>query len=174
MTIVCSSTRDDARCIDGGHARCVQVSMTVTMSCLLVVLGLLLAALSVRAVVLRRRLARSDDVFRCSVRVLRGAVEGLPDGLTGRPCLAEWTHDVLVLHLGRTLTWALPLPVRIAEDVIEPAERAAEARLGAGAVQLRLRLDDDSVIVVAAPARARERLAGPFLAIAARGMQRHG
>jgi hypothetical protein len=141
--------------------------MTVALACLLLTCVLVLAAVLVRAIVLRRRLVQSLQVFPCTVRVLRGTAPRLPDRIGGCACSAEWTHDVLLLHRGYFLSWAQPLAVRIAEDLIEPAGSAQERRLGAGAVQLRLRLDDDAVIAVAAPAWARERLAGPFLTIAA-------
>ncbi len=144
--------------------------ITVALSCLLLICVVVLAAVLVRAIVLRRRRVQSLNVFPCTVRVLRGTAPRLPDGLRGCACRAEWTHDVLVLHRGLVLSWAQPIAVRIAEDLIEPAGSAQERRLGAGAVQLRLRLDDDAVIAVAAPAWARERLAGPFLAIAAHGL----
>ena len=140
--------------------------ITVALSCLLLVCAVVLAAILVRATVLRRRRVQSPNVFPCTVRVLCGTAPWLPDRVRGSACRAEWTHDVLVLHRGFFLPWAQPIAVRIVEDLIEPAGSAQERRLGAGAVQLRLRLDDGAVIVVAAPARARERLAGPFLAIA--------
>jgi hypothetical protein len=60
--------------------------------------------------------------------------------------------------------------VRFAEGVLEPAWQISRLRMGSDAVMLRLRLDDGTLIAVAAPAQAWESLAGPFLAIAARGM----
>lgn len=124
-----------------------------------------LSALALRALVLRRRLARDPAVFPCNVRVVRGFVRGLPRRPRGHASRAQWVHDVLVLHRGRVVGWAQPLAVRTAEDVIEPA--GPGVRLGLGAVRLQLRLDDDSVVAVAVPACASELLAGPFLAIAA-------
>jgi hypothetical protein len=144
--------------------------IALALSCLLLVCLVVLAAILVRAIVLRRRRIRSLNVFTCTVRVLRGTAPRLIDTVRGSACRAEWTHDVLVLHRGFFLSWAQPIGVRIAEDLIEPAGSAQERRLGAGAVQLRLRLDDGAVIAVAAPASARERLVGPFLAIAAHGL----
>jgi hypothetical protein len=141
--------------------------MIVALACLLMTSMLVFAALLGWAIILRRRLDGRPQVFPCTVRVLRGTVPRLPDHNGGRVCRAEWTHDVLLLHRGVFLSSAQPLAVRIAEDNIEPAGSAQDRRLGAGAVQLRLRLDDDAVIAVASPAWARERLAGPFLAIAA-------
>ena len=41
--------------------------------------------------------------------------------------------------------------------------------MGSDEVMLRLRLDDDTMIAVAAPAQTWDKLAGPFLAIAAQG-----
>jgi hypothetical protein len=142
--------------------------VTIVIGCLLTLALLLLVAVLGRIAVLRRRLVRDPEVFRCSVRVLHGDVPGLPRGHTARLCRAQWRHDVLVLHRGAGLTWAQPLAVRMAEDVMEPAFRPAGPRLGPGAVQLPLRLDDGSVVLVAAPAVDAERLAGPFLAIAVR------
>jgi hypothetical protein len=144
--------------------------MTVALVSLLLICVAVLTAILVRAIVLRHRRAKSPNVFPCTVRVLRGSAPRLPDRVRGNACHAEWTHDVLVLYRGFSLSWAQPLAVRIAEDLIEPAGSAQKRRLGAGAVQLRLRLDDGAVIAVAAPARARERLAGPFLAIAVDGL----
>lgn len=143
--------------------------MTVALACLLLICLVVLAAILVRALVLRRRRVQSLNVFPCTVRVLRGTAPRLPNRKRGRACRAEWAHDVLVLHRGFFLSWAQPLGVHIVEDLIEPAGSAQEHRLGAGAVQLRLKLDDDAVIAVAAPARSRELLAGPFLAIATHG-----
>jgi hypothetical protein len=143
--------------------------MTVALACLLMTCVLVLAALLIRAITRRRRMVRRLDLFPCTVRVLRGTAPRLSDRVRGCAFRAEWTHDVLLLRRGFSLSWAEPLAVRIAEDPIEPAGVGQENRLGPGAVQLRLRLDDDAVIAVAAPAWAREQLAGPFLAIAALG-----
>lgn len=144
--------------------------MTLVLACLLILCVLAFTALLVRAVVLRRRLVRGGDVFPCTVRILRGATPRLSSRSPGRSCHAEWKHDVLLLHRGFGFTWAHPLAVRIAQNVISPAGQTEQGRLGPGAVELHLRLDDDAVIAVAAPAWAREKLAGPFLAIAVQGL----
>jgi hypothetical protein len=143
--------------------------VAVLLVVLLVVCILLLGTVVVRLVLVRRRAVTKAGVFRCKVRVARGTAPHLSPRWPLHGCRAEWKHDVLVLHCGLGSTWANPLVVRFAEDVIEPAQPASRVRLGAGAVMLRLRLDDDTVIAVATPAGAREELAGPFSAIAAQG-----
>lgn len=144
--------------------------MTVFVVTLLVICLLLLAAILGRLLVVRRRLARRAGVFRCKVRVMRGSVPHLSHRWPVRDCRAEWKHEVLLLHCGLWLPSVYPIEVRFAEGVIEPAEPTSRVGLGRGAVMLRLRLDDDTVIAVATPARAWEKLAGPFIAIAAQGI----
>jgi hypothetical protein len=143
--------------------------MDVFLGTLLVICLLMLASILGHLVAVRRRLVRRTDVFRCKVRVTSGAIPDLSPRWPLRSCRAEWKHDLLLLHSGVWLTWAHPLAVRFAEDVIEPAGPTSRLKMGSGAVMLRLRLDDDTMIAVAAPARAWEQLAGPFLAIAAQG-----
>jgi hypothetical protein len=142
------------------------VVLAILLTCCLLLLG---AALG-RAVVLHRRLVSRLDVFRCKVRVESGTVTRLARRWPHRACRAEWSHDVLLLHRGLGFAWTQPLDVHIAEDVIEPVRNTEKVGLGPGAVAFRLRLDDDAVIAVAAPAQAREKLAGPFLAIAVHGL----
>jgi hypothetical protein len=144
--------------------------MTVAVLALLSFSLVLTGAVLGRVVVLRRRLNGRVDVFRCRVRVVQGTVAGLPRRWPGRACRAEWKHDVLLLHRGFGLTWAQPLDVRFAEDKIEPLQHKDAVRLGRGAVALQLRLDDNAVIAVAAPSCVREKLAGPFLAVAVHGL----
>jgi hypothetical protein len=142
----------------------------VSMACVLVACLLIFAALLVRTNVFRRPLVRGSGAFPCTVRVLGGTAPRLPDDIRGCACRAMWAHDVLLLHRRFLLPWSQPLAARVAESLIEPAGSAEEDRLGIGAIQLRLRLDDDSLVAVAAPEWARERLAGPFVAIAVQGL----
>ncbi len=144
------------------------------------VLVVVLVGFGVRAQILRRRLVRCDGVFPCSVRVIRGSAPWLSRRARGTRGLAQWSHDVLLLHHGTYLTWTRPLLVRVAQDTMVSAGPEDRARLGTGAVQLTLCLDDAAEVTVAAPGWARERLAGPFLALAVRKMppsrpeRRHG
>jgi hypothetical protein len=144
--------------------------MAALVVTLLVICVLLLASIVGRLVVVRRRVVTRTDVFRCKVRVTRGTVPHLPHRWPLRASWAEWKHDVLLLHCGLWLSSAYPVPVRFAEDMIEPAQPTWPFRMGSGAVMLRLRLDDDTVIAVASSASAWEKLAGPFIAVAAQGM----
>lgn len=144
--------------------------MDVLLIILLGICLLILATLLRHLVAVRHRIATRIDVFRCKVRVTSGAIPELSPRWPLRACRAEWKHDVLLLHSGFWLTWAHSLEVRFAEGVIEPARPSTRLRMGSDAVMLRLRLDDDALIAVAAPAWAWEKLAGPFLAIAAQGM----
>lgn len=144
--------------------------MAMPLVVLLVICLLLLTATLGHLYALRRRLVTRIGVFRCKVRVARGSIPQLSRHWPLRGCRAEWKHDVLIVHCGWAMTSAYPIAVRFAEDVIEPAQPTARVGMGPGAVMLRLRLDDDTVIAVASPARAWEKLAGPFLAIAAQGL----
>ena len=144
--------------------------MDVLLGILLMICLLMLATILGHLLAVRRRLVTRADVFRCKVRVTSGAIPELSPLWPLRACRAEWKHDVLLLHCGLWLICAYPLAVRFAEGVIEPARPTSRLRMGSGAVMLRLRLDDGTMIAVAAPAHTWERLAGPFLAIAAQGM----
>ena len=144
--------------------------MDVVLGILLVISLLMLATILGHLVAARRRLVTRTGVFRCKVRVTSGAVPELSPRWPLRACRAEWKHDVLLLHYGVWLTCAHPLAVRFAEGLIEPARPISRLRMGSDAVMLGLRLDDEAMIAVAAPARTWEKLAGPFLAIAAEGM----
>lgn len=127
-----------------------------------------LAAVVGWTLLMRRRVVRDPEVFPCAVRILSGAVPGIRPGLRWRRFRARWVQNVLLLRNGPALGWAVPLPVRVAEDELETAGAAAEEHLGREAVQLRLRLDDDAVVVVAAARGDVERVAGPFFAMAVR------
>ncbi|MEO8519034.1 MAG: hypothetical protein ABI438_07605 [Dermatophilaceae bacterium] len=137
---------------------------------LILVICVLLLAEMARLLLVRRRLVRRTDVFRCKVRVTRGSVPHFSHRWPLRAGRAEWKHDVLLLHHGLGLGTAHPVAVRFAEDAIEPVQPVSPLRMGSGAVMLRLRLDDDAVIAVASSPRAWEMLAGPFIAIAAQGL----
>jgi hypothetical protein len=144
--------------------------MAALVVTLLVICVLLLAAFVGRLLVARRRIVTRTDAFRCKVRVTRGTVPHLSHNWPLRASWAEWKHEVLLLHSGLGLSSAYPVAVRFAEDMIEPAQPTWPFRMGSGAVMLRLRLDDDNVIAVASSASAWEKLAGPFIAVAAQGM----
>lgn len=144
--------------------------MTTVLLVAFLAVWLLLAAVLGHLVATRQRLVKRAGLFRCKVRVESGKVPHLSSRWPRRVAVAEWRHDVLVLHCGFWLISANPLAVRFAEDVIEPVPPASKVRLGPGPVMLALRLDDDSVITVSTPAQAREKLAGPFLAIAVQGL----
>ena len=144
--------------------------MAILVVTLLAICVLLLAATVGRLLVVRRRIVKRTDVFRCKVRVTRGSVPHLSRDWPLRASRGEWKHDVLLLHSGFSLSSAYPVAVRFAEGMIEPAQPTWPFRMGRGAVMLRLRLDDDNVIAVASSASAWEKLAGPFIAVAAQGM----
>jgi|GEM_PF-1916893 len=144
--------------------------MAALVITVLVIWVLSLAAIVGRLLVVRRRIVTRTDVFRCKVRVTRGTVPHLSHDWPLRTSRAEWKHDVLLLHSGLGLSSAYPVAVRFAEDMIEPAQPTWPFRMGSGAVMLRLRLDDDNVIAVASSASAWDKLAGPFIAVAAQGM----
>jgi hypothetical protein len=144
--------------------------MDVLLGILFAICLLMLVTILGHLGAMRRRLITRTDVFRCNVRVTTGATPELSPRWSLRACRAEWKHDVLLMHCGLWLTDVHPLAVRFAEGVIEPAWPISRLRMGSDAVMLRLRLDDGTMISVAAPAQAWESLAGPFLAIAARGM----
>jgi hypothetical protein len=118
--------------------------------------------------VLRRRLLRDDAVFRCLVRVDRGYLRGLPTHSRGAPCLARWSHDVLLLHQGIWLLRIHALPVHTTLDTLEVAAPADRLRRRQEAVALVLCLDDGARVRVTAATQSQERLAGPFLALAVR------
>ena len=134
----------------------------------------LLAAIVGRMLVVRRRIVTRTDVFRCKVRVTRGTVPNLSHDWPLRASRAEWKHDVLLLHSGLGLCSAYPVAVRFAAALpplaLVNAQPTWPFRMGCGAVMLRLRLDDDNVIAVASSASSWEKLAGPFIAVAAQGM----
>ena len=144
--------------------------MDVLLALLLVMCVLMLATILGHLVAMRCRLVKRSDLFRCKVRVTSGATPGVWSRWPLLACRAEWQHDVLLLRYGIWLTCAQPLAVRFAEGVIEPARPLSRLRMGSDAVMFQLRLDDDKMIAVAAPASSWEKLAGPFLAIAAQGM----
>jgi hypothetical protein len=144
--------------------------MAALVVTLLVICVLLLAAFVGRLLVGRRRIVKRPDVFRCKVRVTRGTVPHLSRDWPLRASWAEWKHEVLLLHSGLGLSSAYPVAVRFAENMIEPAQPTWPFRMGCGAVMLRLRLDDDNVIAVASSASSWEKLAGPFIAVAAQGI----
>ena len=144
--------------------------MDMLLALLLVICLLMLATILGHLVAMRRRLVKRTDLFRCKVRVTSGASSQLSPRWPLVACQAEWQHDVLLLRYGIWLTCAHPLAVRFAEGVIEPARPLSRLRMASDAVMFQLRLDDDTMIAVAAPASSWEKLAGPFLAIAAQGM----
>lgn len=112
----------------------------------------------------RQELTRLPEAFRCRVRLLRGALPRGTRQWPGRAGRACWTHDVLLLRLGRFPAATLLLGVRFPEGPVEPAPPTELRGLGPDPVVLRLRLDDGTVVDLAAAADDRERLAGPFLA----------
>ena len=135
---------------------------------LLVVCTFGLCSMVAWCVVLRRRLLRDDAVFRCLVRADRGFLRGLPTHHRGAPCLARWSHDVLLVHQGSWLPQTHALPVHTTLDTIEIAAPADRLRRHQEAVVLVLGLDDGEQVRVTAAAQDQERLAGPFLALAVR------
>ena len=135
---------------------------------LLLVCAFALCWLGAWRLVMRRRLLRDDAVFRCLVRVDRGYIKGLPAHHRGAPCLARWSHDVLLLHQGTWLPQTHALPVHTTLDTLEIAAPVDRLRRRQEAVALVLCLDDGGQVRVTAAAGDQERLAGPFLALAVR------
>jgi hypothetical protein len=101
--------------------------------------------------------------FRCKIRVSDGSLPGVSQRWPKRITRAAWARDVLIVFPRPALFRLRTLPVACAQGDVHTLPRREVTRLGRNPVALALVLDDGPRLEVAAPAKARERLCGPYL-----------